>query len=54
MPPALMLEMERPEMVQACREHLLRIAEGIGYDGIQRLKTVLQIRSLIQELQQQY
>lgn len=51
-PPALMLEMERPEMVQACREHLLRIAERIGYDGIQRLKTVLQIKSLIHELQQ--
>lgn len=40
--PTLMLEIKRPEMVQACREHLLRMAEHLGCDGIKRTKTRMQ------------
>lgn len=50
-PPTLMLELRRPEMVQACREYLMRMAEQKGYDGIQREKIRLQLKSLIRELQ---
>ena len=49
--PVLMLEIHRPELVQACREHLLRIAEKGEYNGIGRTKVRMQINSLIEELQ---
>ncbi len=52
-PPAMMLEMRRPEMVLACQEHLMRIAEKDGYSGISRDRIRLQINSLIRELQRQ-
>lgn len=48
--PPLMLEMHRPEMVLACREHLLRIAEMSGFDGIERTKIRIQLQNLINEL----
>ena len=51
--PPLMLEMHRPEMVLACREHLLRIAERTGYDGIERTKIRIQLQNLINELRKQ-
>ena len=46
----LLLEIHRPEMVMACREHLMRIAERYGYDGIQQTKVRMHLNSLIQEL----
>lgn len=49
--PPLMFEIRRPEMVQACNEHLLRMADLAGIDGIQRTKTRMQIKALIRELQ---
>ena len=45
-----MLEMRCPEMVAACREHLLKKAEAAGYDGIYREKARMELRALIQEL----
>lgn len=48
--PVLMLGITRSEMVQSCKEHLLRIAEKHGYEGMQRTKIKIQLRSLIQEL----
>lgn len=47
----LMLELRRPELVMACKEHLLRKAERAGYDGIQRTKTRMELNALIRELQ---
>lgn len=49
--PFLMLELRRPELVMACKEHLLRKAERTGYDGIQRTKTRMELNALIRELQ---
>ena len=49
--PPMILELRRPEMMQACREHLLRMAERISFDAIQRTKTRMQINALIRELQ---
>lgn len=49
--PPMILELRRPEMIQACREHLLRMAERISFDAIQRTKTRMQINALIRELQ---
>lgn len=50
-PPALMLELRRPEMVQACKEHLLQLTDKEGYDGLRRLKICKEISALIRELQ---
>lgn len=50
-PPILMLEIRRPEMVMACYEHLMRIAEKTGYDGIQKTKVRMYLNDLINELQ---
>lgn len=50
-PPITMLEILRPEMVMAFREHLLRKAEAVGYDGIRKEKIRLKLRALIRELQ---
>ena len=49
--PPLMLEMQRPELVMACHEHLLRKAEKIGYDGIHKETNRRIIQKLIKELQ---
>lgn len=48
--PALMLEIHRPEIVQGCSEHLLRMAEKVGYQGIHKTKIINQLKSLIREL----
>ena len=49
--PFVTLEIRRPEITMAFREHLFRIAERTGYDGIQRKKVRMELRSLIRELQ---
>ena len=48
--PLLMLEIRRPPMITAFREHLLRKAEAVGYEGIHREKVRKKLRALIQEL----
>ncbi len=48
--PFLMLEIHWPPMVTAFREHLLRKADTVGYEGIHREKIRMTLRSLIQEL----
>lgn len=48
--PILMLEIRRPPMVTAFREHLLRRADAVGYEGISREKVRMELRALIQEL----
>ena len=48
--PVITMEVLQPPMVTAFREHLLRKAEAVGYDGIQREKIRMTLRSLIQEL----
>lgn len=49
--PVLLMEMHRAEMVTAFREHLLRKAEAIGYQGMEREKIRMELRSLIRQLQ---
>lgn len=49
--PALLLELRRPEMVQACKENLLYMTDKDGYDGIRRRKICMEISALIRELQ---
>lgn len=51
--PPLMIEITRPEIVMTCREYLLRKAERIGYDGIQKTKHYLKIKDLIRNLKEQ-
>ena len=48
--PFLMLEMQRPELVIACYEYLIRKAETIGYTGVHKQKIKIQIQRLIKEL----
>ncbi|MBP3587450.1 MAG: hypothetical protein J6J51_00325 [Clostridia bacterium] len=48
--PLMTLDVRRPPMVTAFREHLLRRAEAAGYDGIHREKARMELRGLIQEL----
>ena len=48
--PIIILDIRRPAMVTAFREHLLRKADAMGYGGICREKTRMQLRALIQEL----
>ncbi len=50
-PPTLMLELHRPEMVQAFREYLLRIVDKDGFDSTRRKKIVMELSALIRELQ---
>lgn len=50
-PPAMIIELRRPEMVAACQEHLMRIAEQDGFSGISRDRIRIQINSLIRELE---
>lgn len=52
LPPAMMFEIKRPEMVMAFREHLLRMAENLGYGGMHQTKTRMKILSCIRELQE--
>lgn len=49
--PPLVLEIRRPEIVEGCREHLVQLAEGEGYKGIEKEKIKIQINNLIHELQ---
>lgn len=49
-PPTLMLEIHRPELVNACKEHLMRMAEQVGDSGIDRNKIKFQLQNLIKEL----
>lgn len=49
--PSVLLEMHRPEIVMACREHLLRVAGVESYDSIRREKIRSQLRGLIRELE---
>lgn len=49
--PPVLLEMHRPEIVMACREHLLRVAGVESYDSIRREKIRSQLRGLIRELE---
>ena len=49
--PFIMLEIRRPHMATALREHLLRKADAVGYDGIHREKVRMTLRALIQELE---
>ena len=44
------LEIRRQPMVVAFREHLLRKADTIGCGGIYREKVRMELRALIQEL----
>ena len=48
--PPFMLEFRRPELSQACHEYLMRMADLVGYTGIQRAKIRMKIKELIQEL----
>ena len=48
--PALLLELRRPEMVQACKENLLFMADKDGYDSLRRRKICMEISALIREL----
>lgn len=48
--PSIVIEMQRPELVMACYEHLIRKAEKIGYTGIHKEKVRLQIQQLIKAL----
>lgn len=50
--PSAMLEMRRPEMVQACQEHLLRIADRNMGEGMMREKIKIRIKTLIRELEE--
>ncbi len=49
-PPAIMLELRRPEIILACKEHIIRLAEKEGCSDIHREKIRLKIKSLINEL----
>lgn len=51
--PFAAFEVSEPNIVQLCREHLLDVAERIGFRGIHRLKIMSRIRELIRELQGQ-
>ena len=49
--PFIMLDIRRPQMIVALQEHLLRRADSKGYRGIEREKTRMTLRALIQELE---
>lgn len=52
LPPAMIFEIKRPEMVMAFREYLFRMAENLGYGGMHQTKTRMKILSCIRELQE--
>lgn len=49
--PVSIFEISQPDIVQLCQEHLLRVADKVGYTGVYRAKIISQIRQRIQELQ---
>ena len=49
--PFTVFEIEQPNIVTLCQEHLLRLADKIGYRGLYRSKTIAQLKNLIAELQ---
>lgn len=49
--PFFVLEMQRPELVMACQEYLMKKAEQIGYAGIHKERIRIRIKGLIKELQ---
>ena len=49
--PCIEDEIEQPNIVTLCQEHLLRLADKIGYRGLYRSKTIAQLKNLIAELQ---
>lgn len=49
--PVSALEISQPEMIQLCQEYLYKMAEQIGYTGINRAKIISQIKRRIRELQ---
>lgn len=50
-PPLTIFEISQPDIVQLFREHLLKLADRIGYTGINRSKIISQIKERIRELQ---
>lgn len=49
--PFKVLEISRPAMVTAFLEHLRRKADSLGFDGIHREKARMELRALLQELE---
>ena len=49
--PVYVLEISQPEMIQLCQEYLYKMAEQIGYSGMNRAKIISQIKKRIRELQ---
>ena len=49
--PVTAFEISQPDIVQFCQEHLFRIANRVGYAGINRIKIMSRMKELIQELQ---
>ena len=48
--PFILLEIRQTAMITALQEHLLKKADAVGYDGIHREKIRMELRSLIQAL----
>lgn len=48
--PLITMDIRRPTMTIAFREHLLRKSESLGYDGISKERVRMELRALIQEL----
>ena len=53
-PPIKVLEINRTAMANAFREHLLRKADAFGYGGIHREKIRMELRALVQELENSF
>lgn len=49
--PPVMLRFERPEFILACQEHLIHKAESVGYDDLNKTKTIMRLKNIISELQ---
>lgn len=49
-PPQIMMEVRRHELVMAFRENMLHRADTLGYEGIHRERICMELRSHIQEL----
>lgn len=49
--PVSVLEISQPEMIQLCQEYLYKMAEQIGYSGMNRAKIISQIKKRIREPQ---
>ena len=48
--PFTVFEIEQPDIIVLCREHLLHLAESIGFGEAYRAKTVTKLKKLIAEL----